>query len=136
MLRLLPTPLGIALVFAGLSLITSVREAGLIFLAIGVVLGAIIAAAAVRRRRSGQSPLRTEAEELGYWRGFAARRRRSAPLESAFYLLILAGVFWLDGITVGALLIAAGFVLLLTSRWLIEPRTWAELTRRLTEPEA
>src|SRR5512132_1163557 len=31
-------------------------------------------------------------------------------------------------------LIAAGFGCLLISRWLVEPRTWAEITRRLAAP--
>lgn len=136
MLRLLPTPLGIALVFVGLSLITSGREAGRIFLGIGAVLALIVAMAAVRRRRSGQVAARARAEESSYWLKLAARRRRSAPWESACYALIVAGLIWLGGITAGTILITAGIALLLVSRWLIEPRTWAEIARRSADPGA
>jgi hypothetical protein len=136
MLRHLPTPLGIGLLVAGLSLITSPRVAVLLFAGMGVALALIIAAAAVRRKRSGGATDRTASEELSDWQEFAARRRRSAPLESSVYVLIAVGSIWLDGLTLGTILIAGGFACLLLARWLVEPRTWAEITRRLAAPRA
>jgi hypothetical protein len=134
MLRHLPTPLGIGLLVAGLSLITSPRVAVLLFAGMGVALALVIAAGAARRKRSGAATGRTASEELSDWQGFAARRRRSAPLESSVYVLIAVGLIWLEGLNLGTILIAAGFACLLLSRWLVEPRTWAEITRRLAAP--
>jgi hypothetical protein len=134
MLRHLPTPLGVGLVVAGLSVISSPRLVVLLFVGMGVVLVVVIAAAVAARERSRQPVARTPSEELSNWQGFVARRRRSAPWESAVYVFI-AGVFiWLDGLTLGTILIAAGLGFLLISRWLVEPRTWAEITQRLAAP--
>jgi hypothetical protein len=135
MLRHLPTPLGIGLLVAGLSLLTSPRVAVLLFAGMGVALALVIAVAAARRKRSGGATGRTASEELSDWQEFAARRRRSAPLESSVYVLIAVGLIWLEGLTLGTILIAAGFGCLLLARWLLEPRTWAEITRRLAAPK-
>ena len=136
MLRHLPTPLGIGLLVAGLSLITSPRVAVLLFAGMGVALAFVIAAGAARRKRSGASP-RTSASRIApptlFWR---LRRRRSAPLESSVYVLIAVGLIWLEGLNLGTILIAAGLACLLLARWLVEPRTWAEITRRLAAPRA
>jgi hypothetical protein len=135
MLRHLPAPLGLVLVFAGLSVITSSRTAVLLFAAVGVVLGLLVLVAAAHMRRSGRAADRTGAEERSDLRRFAARRRSSAPWESATYVLVAGGLIWLDGLTLGTILIAAGFGLLLIARLLVEPRTWAEVTRRLGDPQ-
>jgi hypothetical protein len=132
-LAFLPTPLGIGLIFAGLSVLTSTREAFLIFCGIALVLAAAIAIAAARRSRAGPAGDRTASDDLSHWRQFAAGRRRSAPLESVIYLLIAGGSIWVEGLSLGTILIVAGTLLLLTSRWLVEPRIWAEVTRRLAE---
>jgi hypothetical protein len=134
MFRQLPTPLGIGLIAAGLSLITSPRVAVLLFAGMGVALALVIAVALARGKRAGRATGRTASEELSDWREFAARRRRTAPLESAVYVLSAVGLIWLEGLTLGTILIAAGFGCLLISRWLVEPRTWAEITRRLAAP--
>jgi hypothetical protein len=134
MLRHLPTPLGIGLIVAGLSLVASPRVAVLLFAGMGVALALVSAVAAARRKRSGRGTGRTASEELSDWQEFAARRRRSAPLESAVYVLSAVGLIWLEGLTLGTILIAAGFGCLLISRWFVEPRTWAEITRRLAAP--
>ena len=136
MLRHLPTPLGIGLLVAGLSLITSPRVAVLLFAGMGVALALVIAAGAARRKRFGAATGRTASEELTDWQEFAARRRRSAPLESSVYVLIAVGLIWLEGLNLGTILIAAGLACLLLARWLVEPRTWAEITRRLAAPRA
>jgi hypothetical protein len=136
MLRHLTTPLGIGLLVAGLSLITSPRVAVLLFAGMGVALALVIAAGAARRKRSGAATGRTASEELSDWQDFAARRRRSAPLESSVYILIAVGLIWLEGLSLGTILIAAGLACLLLARWLVEPRTWAEITRRLAAPRA
>jgi hypothetical protein len=133
-LRHLPTPLGIALLIAGLSLIASPRVAVLLFLGVGVGLPLVIALAAARRKGSGSPRDSAASEELSHWQEFAARRRRSAPWESAFYAVICAALIWLDGLTLGTILIVAGFGFLLLARWFVEPRTWGEITRRLTAP--
>ncbi len=134
MLSHLPTPLGIGLLFAGFSVISSPRLVILLFIGVGVVLALVLAAALAARRRSRQVAERTPLEELSDWQGFAARRRRSAPWESAAYVIIVGVVIWLEGLTLGTILIAAGFGFLLISRWLVEPRTWAEITQRLAAP--
>jgi hypothetical protein len=136
MLRHLPTPLGFGFLVTGLSLITSPRVAVLLFAGMGVALALVIAAGAAQRKRSGAATGRTESEELSDWQEFAARRRRSAPLESSVYVLIAVGLIWLEGLNLGTILIAAGFGCLLLARWLVEPRTWAEITRRLAAPRA
>lgn len=134
MLRHLQTPLGIGLIFAGLSVLASARTAVVVFAGIGVVLALLVAVAAARRRRSVHARSRGESEELSDWRRFAARRRRSAPRDSALYVLIAGAFIWLDGISLGTILIATGFGLLLAARWFVEPRIWAEVTRRLAGP--
>jgi membrane protein implicated in regulation of membrane protease activity len=134
MFRHLPTPLGIGLIAAGLSLIISPRVAVLLFAGSGVALALVIAVAVARGKRSGRATGKTASEELSDWREFAARRRRSAPLESAVYVLIALALILLEGLTLGTILIAAGFGCLLIARWLVEPRTWAEITRRLAAP--
>jgi predicted histidine transporter YuiF (NhaC family) len=134
MLRHLPTPLGIGFIFAGLSVLTSARTAVLAFAGLGVVLGLLVAVAAARWKRSTHARSRRESEELSDWRRFAAGRRRSAPWESALYVLIAGALIWLDGLRLGTILIATGFGLLLAARWFVEPRIWAEVTRRLAAP--
>ena len=131
MLRYLPTPLGIGLIVAGLSVITSPRAVILLFAGTGAVLALLIALAVARRKRSGDPREHTASEEMSRWREFEARRRRSAPWESAFYLLIAVMSVWLEGHTLGTILIVAGVGFLLISRWLVEPHIWAEITRRL-----
>jgi hypothetical protein len=134
MLRYLPTPLGVGLILAGLSVITSPRTVILLLAGTGAVLALLIALAVARRKRSGEPRKQTASEEISRWREFEARRRRSAPWESAFYLLIAVMSVWLEGLTLGTILIVAGVGLLLISRWLVEPHIWAEITRRLTAP--
>jgi hypothetical protein len=134
MLRYLPTPLGIGLVVAGLSVITSPRAVILLFAGTGAVLALLIALAVARRKRSGDAREQTASEEMSRWREFEARRRNSAPWESALYLLIAVMPVWLEGLTLGTILIVAGVGFLLISRWLVEPHIWAEITRRLTAP--
>jgi hypothetical protein len=137
MLRHLPTPLGLGLIIAGLSLITSPRIVILVVAGVGALFALIVAVAFVRSRRSGNAPTgagRTASEEASAWQQFTARRRRAAPWESAFYLLIAGGLIWLEGLTLGTILIAAGIGSLLIARWFVEPRTWAEVTRRLATP--
>ena len=134
MLRLLPTPLGIGFIFAGLCVLTSARTAVLVFGGLGLVLALLIAAAAWRWKRSTHARSRRESEELSDWRRFAAGRRRSAPRESVLYVLVAGAFIWLDGFRLGTILIAIGFGLLLAARWFVEPRIWAEVTRRLSAP--
>jgi hypothetical protein len=131
MLRYLPTPLGIGLIVAGLSVITSPRAVILLFAGTGAVLALLIALAVARRKRSGDPREHIASEEMSRWREFEARRRKSAPWESAFYLLIAVMSVWLEGLTLGTILIVAGVGFLLISRWLVEPHIWAEITRRL-----
>jgi hypothetical protein len=134
MLRLLPTPLGIGFIFAGLCVLTSARTAVLVFGGLGVVLALLIAVAAWRWKRSPQARSRRESEELSDWRRFAAGRRSSAPRESVLYVLVAGAFIWFDGFRLGTILIAIGFGLLLAARWFVEPRIWAEVTRRLSPP--
>ena len=133
MLRLLPTPLGIGFIFAGLCVLSSARIAILVFGGLGVVLALLIAVAAWRWKRS-HAGSRRESKELSDWRRFAAGRRRSAPWESVLYVLVAGAFIWLDGFRLGTILIAIGFGLLLAARWFVEPRIWAEVTRRLSAP--
>jgi hypothetical protein len=134
MIRYLPVPLGLGLIFAGFSVLTSTRAAVLILVGLGVLLAVVVSVAARRRRRTRQMTARTPTEELNEWRRFVARRRRSAPWESAIYALIVGAFIWLEGVDLGTILIAAGFGLLLVARWVVEPRTWSEVTRRLADP--
>jgi hypothetical protein len=130
-LLLLPTPLGIALLIAGLSVVGSpqlvfgVLAGGALFCALLVFVAWLL------RRRSGRPVQLTPAEESSNWQRFMASRRRWAPLESALFLVVEGVFIWVDGLTLGTILMAAGFACLLVSRWLVEPRTWAEVTRRL-----
>lgn len=133
MIRYLPTLLGLGLIVAGISEVTSPRLAGLSILGLGVLVALVVSAAARRRRRTGQTTAGSATQELNEWRSFAARRRRSAPWESAGYVLIAAAFIWLEGLDLGTILIAAGFGLLLIARWFVEPRTWAEVSRRLAD---
>ena len=126
MLRYLPTPLGVGLIVAGLSVITSPRTVLLLLAGTGAVLALLIALAVARRKRSGEPREQTASEEISRLREFEARRRRSAPWESAFYLLIAVMSVWLEGLTLGTILIVAGVGFLLISRWLVEPHIWAE----------
>jgi hypothetical protein len=134
MLWYLPTPLGIGLIFGGVSVLTSTRVAVLVFAGAAAALAALLAIEAMRRRRSAHPTARSESEELSDWRRFVARRRRSAPRESVLYVLIAGAIVWFDGFRLGTILIATGFGLLLVARWLAEPRIWAEVTRRLAGP--
>jgi hypothetical protein len=133
-LRYLPTPLGVGLILAGLSVITSPRTVILLLAGTGAVLALLIALAVARRKRSGEPREQAASGEISRWREFEARRRRSAPWESAFYLLIAVMSVLLEGLTLGTILIVAGVGFLLISRWLVEPHIWAEITRRLTAP--
>jgi hypothetical protein len=136
MLRHLPTPFGIGLIFAGLSLITSPRVALLLFAGVGLLSVLVVATARARRRRS-DTPAgagRTVGDEAAAWRAFTARRRRAAPWESASYVLLAGALIWLEGLTLGTILVAAGIGCLLFARWFIEPRTWADVARRLAAP--
>ena len=63
-----------------------------------------------------------------------ATRRRWALRESAIYVVIAAALIWIDGLTLGTILVAGGFGLLLIARWFIEPRTWDEVSRKLAAP--
>jgi hypothetical protein len=134
MLRYLPTPVGIGLIVAGLSVITNPHAVILLFAGTAAVLALLIALAVARRKRSGDPREHTASEEMSRWREFEARRRKSAPWESVFYLLIAVMSVWLEGLTLGTILIVAGVGFLLISRWLVEPHIWAEITRRLTVP--
>jgi purine-cytosine permease-like protein len=130
----LPAPLGFVLLIAGFSIVSSPRTVLLVLAAAVLIAGLVIVAAWLLRRRSGRPVQLTPAEESSDWQRFTASRRRWAGLESGCYVLIAAAVIWLDGLDLGTVLIAAGFGFLLVSRWLVEPRTWAEVTRRLSEP--
>jgi Mg2+/citrate symporter len=132
--RYLPTPLGIALLVAGLCVIASPLVTFLIIGGTFVVLGLGIAVAVQRRKRSGGATRKTPEEELSAWQRFVANRRRWAPWESACYVAIAAAFILIDGLTLGTILIAAGFGLLLVARWVIEPRTWDDIARRLAGP--
>jgi uncharacterized membrane protein HdeD (DUF308 family) len=132
--RYLPTPLGIGLLVAGLCVIASPLVTFLIFAGTFLVLALVIAVAVRRRKRSGRPTARTPEEELSDWQRFVANRRRWAPWESACYVAIAAAFILIDGLTLGTILIAAGFGFLLVARWLIEPRTWDEIARRLAGP--
>ena len=133
-MRYLPTPLGIALLVAGLCVIASPLVTFLILGGTFLVLGLGIAAAVRRRKRSGGAIRKTPEEELSAWQGFVANRRRWAPWESACYVAIAGAFILIDGLTLGTILIAAGFGLLLVARWVIEPRTWDDIARRLAGP--
>jgi hypothetical protein len=133
MLRHLVTPLGIALVVAGFSVLTSPHLVALLLLGFGAVLAAALVIAAIWRRGSSPPVGLTHPEEVSHWQRFAARRRRSAPWESAFYVAIAGAIIWLDGLNLGTILVAAGFGILVLSRWFVEPGIWAELTRRLAD---
>lgn len=130
----LPTPLGFLLLIAGFSLVSSPRTVLLVLVAAVLVACLVIVAAWLLRRRSGKPVQLSAAEETSDWERFIANRRRWASLESGCYVLIAGALIWLHGIDLGTALIAAGFGFLLVSRWLVEPRTWAEVTRRLSEP--
>jgi hypothetical protein len=131
-LLLLPTPLGIALLIAGLSVVSSPHLVFLILAGAALIFALVIFVAWLLRRRSGRPVQLTPAEESSDWQHFMANRRRWAPWESAIFVVIEGVFIWVDGLTLGTILMAAGFACLLVSRWLIEPRTWAEVTRRLT----
>jgi hypothetical protein len=136
MLRHLPTPLGIGLIIAGLSLIASPRIAILLFAGVGLLTAVVVGVAVVRRRRFARPPGagRTAPEEAAAWEQFTARRRRTAPWESASYVLVAGALIWLEGLTLGTILVAAGIACLLIARWFVEPRTWADVAKRLAAP--
>jgi hypothetical protein len=133
-MRHIPTPLGIGLVVIGFTLLTSPLAALLFYGGVALVLTLVITAAVIRRKRSGKRREWTPAKELSEWERFVTTRRRWALRESAIYVFIAAALIWLDGLTLGTVLVAAGFGLLLIARWFIEPRTWEEVTRRLAAP--
>ena|SRR5436305_10162231 len=133
-MRHLATPLGICLIVLGFILLSSPLVALLFFAGVALVLTLVITAAVIRRKRSGKAREWTPAKELSEWERFVATRRRWALRESAIYVLIVVAVIWLDGLTLGSILIAAGFGLLLVARWFVEPGTWAEVTRWLAAP--
>jgi hypothetical protein len=133
-MRHLPTPLGIGLVVVGFTMVTSPLVALLFYGGVALVITLVITRAVIRRKRSGGGREWTPARELSEWERFVATRRRWALRESAIYVLIAAALIWVDGLTLGTILIAAGFGLLLIARWFVEPRTWAEVTRRLAAP--
>lgn len=126
--------MGIGLVVVGFTMVTSPLVALLFYGGVALVITLVITRAVIRRKRSGGGREWTPARELSEWERFVATRRRWALRESAIYVLIAAALIWVDGLTLGTILIAAGFGLLLIARWFVEPRTWAEVTRRLAAP--
>lgn len=130
---LIPTALGIGLFVAGFALILSPIVSVLIFGGTALGLGSVIAAL-VRRKRPDIGTDRTQAQEVSDWQDFVKSRRRWAPWESLFCVYIVGVLIYIEGLTLGTILIIAGFGVLLAKTWFIEPRTLAEITHRKAAP--
>jgi cytochrome b subunit of formate dehydrogenase len=126
LIRRIVTPIGCILMLLGIALLDPVLALSF-YAMIALLFGFVFLRA---RRRDRSLPPKTKAEEIEGVKQFIHKAHRMDIFGALLFVYMVGVLLWIVGLTVPILLFVVGGVALWAERLLVEPRIWADLSRK------